>query len=80
MIVVNTRPKASLTLRVSDFIYNKIRDIAEKTETNMREAADMFFNDLTATIATLQAKNDELRKENEDLKKEVEKWKKKIQK
>ena len=78
MIVVNTRPKASLTIRVSEVFYNKIRDIAEKMEINMREAADVFLNDLSATIARQQVKIEVLEEENKELKKEVEKWKRKV--
>ncbi len=78
MIVVNTRPKASLTIRVSEIFYNKIRNIAEKMEINMREASDVFLNDLSATIAGQQIKIEGLEEENKGLKKEVKKWKQKI--
>ncbi len=74
----NSRPHASVTLRVSEMIYDKVREVALKTHTNMRDAADRFFYDMMATIATLQNKNEELTKENEALKKEVETWKEEV--
>ena len=79
-MVVTTRErraKPSLIMRVSEHIYNKIADIADANECNMRDAADMLFNDMIATIARQQGRIEELEKKVKELKKEVLYWKKK---
>ena len=71
------RARPSLTIRVSEYIYNKIMDIAEQADCPVRDATEIFFNELTATIARQQAKIERLEEENKELKKEVLYWKKK---
>ncbi len=80
-MVVTTRERRarpSLTIRVTEHIYNKIMDIAEQADCPVRDATEIFFNELNATIARQQAKIEGLEEENERLKKEVEKWKRKV--
>ena len=78
------RARPSLTIRVTERIYNKIMDIAEQADCPVRDATEIFFNDLTATIAhqqavieDLQDENKRLEKEIKELEKEVVYWKKK---
>ena len=64
--------RASLTVRVSQTLYDKMMSYALKEHMTQAEAMDAFFAEYVKTITILEGKNDELKKQVEKLKKENE--------
>jgi len=70
--VIEMAQRASLTVRVSQTLYDKMMAYALKEHMTQAEAMDAFFAEYVKTITILEGKNDELKKQVEKLKKENE--------
>jgi len=64
--------KATMTVKVSQTMYDKMTAYALKNHMTQAEAMDSYFAEYVKTITILDGKNDELTKQIEEMKKENE--------
>jgi predicted RNase H-like nuclease (RuvC/YqgF family) len=70
--VIKVGQKATMTVKVSQTMYDKMTTYAQKEHMTQAEAMDAFFAEYIKTITILEGKNDELTKQIEKMKKENE--------
>jgi len=70
--VIDVGQKATMTVKVSQTMYDKMTAYALREHMTQAEAMDAFFAEYIKTITVLEGKNDELKKQFEEMKKENE--------
>jgi len=76
--VIKVGQKATMTVKVSQTMYDKMTTYAQKEHMTQAEAMDSYFAEYVKTITILESRNDELKKQVEEMKKENEQLQKEL--